>query len=321
MNKLYTTIGISKQAVYQYHQRREDESNKLLSIISEVDEIRSEHGGCGVEKMYYTINPDWIGRDKFIDIMMSLGYRVKKQKNYRRTTFSVKNLYYPNLISGLQIMSIDRVWQTDITYFQVGNKFCYITFIIDVYSRRIVGYYASENLRAESNIQALKMAFKCRKDNDLSKLIHHSDKGSQYVDQEYMKLLVERNISISMCEKAQDNAYTERINGIIKDEYLKYKDITTINQLRNELAKAVNHYNNKRIHGSLPLKQSPMQFEEKLISLNTQRRPKVIVYAEGNYKIKESSILLDFNPKEEPSDHVCPIVINLNYKQKTVNAI
>ncbi len=220
--------------------------------------------------------------------MMSLGYGVQRPKNYIRTTYSIRKNYYPNLITGLQVMTINIVWQTDITYYLVKDKYCYITFIIDIYSHKIIGFYASESLRAEDNIKALKMAIKERKGIGLNMLIHHSDRGSQYIDKNYNKLLFNSNISISMCLNAKENAYAERVNGIIKNEYLKYKNIETIDQLRNELAKAVHNYNNMRIHNSLPNKQSPVAFEEKLISLSTQRRPKAIIYADGNYKIKQA---------------------------------
>lgn len=314
-------IGISKQAVHKHHQRFIDEQDKLQALLTEVDLIREGHGGCGIEKMYDTLQPDWIGRDKFIDIMMGLGYRVQQPKNFIRTTRSIRENYYPNLITGMQIMAINRVWQTDITYYFIGDKYCYITFIIDVYSHKIIGFYASENLRAEANIMALGVAFKERKGMELNMLIHHSDRGGQFIDKAYIKLLIENNIAISMCLNAKENAYAERVNGIIKNEYLKYKSIKTITQLRNELTKAVTHYNNKRIHNSLPSKQSPAQFEEKLISLHTQRRPKVIIYAEGNYKIKKASRLLEFNLEEEPLAHNCPIVIKKELLIKTVNHI
>ena len=309
LNMLYKEIGISKQAVHQYLTREKIFEQKLSLLLAEVDVIRDEHPGCGVEKMYYTLNPDWIGRDRFISIMMSLGYRIKKVKNFIRTTYSLNSHYYPNLISGMQIMDINIVWQTDITYFQIGRIFCYLTFIIDVYSRRIIGFFASDSLRAEANIKALKIALKTRKGLDLKQLIHHSDRGSQYIDKDYINILDSNNIHKSMGLKAQDNAYAERVNGIIKNEYLKYKTITNIKELRTELKKAVNHYNTKRIHNSLPKRMSPIVFEENLLNLANQKRPKVIVYAEGNNKIKEISNLLDFKPEKEPQAHDCPMVI------------
>ena len=86
MNKLYKTIGVSKQAVYQYAKRQHIFDNKLSNLMTEAEELRDEHPGCGVEKMYDTLKPDFIGRDRFVDTMMELGFRVKRKKNYKRTT-------------------------------------------------------------------------------------------------------------------------------------------------------------------------------------------------------------------------------------------
>lgn len=140
LNQLYKVIGISKQAVSKYQKREKEKAQKTVSVLNEVDAIRSEHPGCGVEKMYYMLRPGWIGRDNFIELLISNGYRVKKVKNYVRTTYSVMTNYYPNKIEGMQLLDINRLLQSDITYFMVGDKFYYLTFIEDVYSRRIIGY-------------------------------------------------------------------------------------------------------------------------------------------------------------------------------------
>ena len=120
----------------------------------------------------------------------------------------------------------------------------------------------------------------------------------------------DNGIQISMGAKAQDNAYAERINGTIKNEYLKYWGPKNYRELKSMLCKAVDHYNNKRIHNNLPVGMSPVQFEKSLLDLTSQRRPTVIIYAEGNYKIKVASSHFDFKPKEEPLAHNCPIEIN-----------
>jgi hypothetical protein len=253
---LYRQLGISKQAVHQYHIRQQAFDEKMAGLVVEVDELRQEHPGCGVEKMYYTLKPDFIGRDRFIETFMDLGYRVKRIKNYHRTTIPCW-LKYPSLIEGLVVSDTNMVWQSDITYFELGSRFYYIVFILDVYSRKIVGYAVSQSLRAEANIRALKMALKYRK----APQVHHSDRGSQYIDKRYVKILTDQGTQISMGLQAQDNAYAERINGIIKNEYLKKKTITTFSSLRSALKRAVDHYNNKRIHRSLPQRMTPVQFE------------------------------------------------------------
>jgi len=194
--------------------------------------------GCGLEKICHTLEPGFIGRDRFIAEMMKRGYRVRKKKNYVRTTRPVKISHWPNCITGMLLWDINMVWQSDITYFLSSNrKFYYITFIIDVYSKRIIGYSVSENLLAESNINAVQMAIKTRKGDDLHWLIHHSDKGSQYVSKRYTGILSSTGAVISMGGKAQDNAYVERLNGTLKNEYLKYWDIDDLQSLKKAVKK------------------------------------------------------------------------------------
>jgi len=200
------------------------------------------------------------------------------------------------------------VWQTDITYFEVGNSFYYIIFIIDIYTKVIRGYQVSDHMRAEANLKALSMALK--EAPHTAGLIHHSDRGGQFTDLKYRDLLTTHGIHISMGLIAQENAYAERINGTIKNEYLNYKTINSLADLKREVKKAVEHYNEKRIHKYLPGKQAPREFEKELLHLSTQNRPKVIVYTEGNSKIRPASSRPDFNPETEPQDHVCPMVIN-----------
>lgn len=306
LNQLYQVAGITKQGYHQHILRQTIFEEKLSELLVQVDILKTEHPGCGVEKMYFTLKPKFIGRDRFIDIMMNAGYRVKKHKNHIKTTIS--GYYkYPNLIEGSLVLDINQVWQSDITYVQVGSKYYYVVFIIDVYSRRIVGYNASDSLRADSNLKALKMAFKLRKDKELNDLIHHSDRGSQYISKLYTEMLLKKGASISMGLVATDNPYAERINGTIKNEFLKYRNMKNLRDLKRELTKAVKYYNNKRPHNHLSQRLSPVQFEEYFINLNIQKRPTVIIYTDGNEKIKEAESLFDLNPEKGLWVHNCPI--------------
>jgi len=255
LNDLYRILGMSKQSVHQYHKRQQVFDRKFDHLLIEADELRAAHPGCGVEKMYYTLKPDFIGRDRFVDAFMELGYRARRLKNYHRTTIPAW-YKYPNLIEGMVVKRKNTVWQSDITYFDLNGKFYYIVFIIDVFTRQIVGYAVSDHLRAEANIRALKMAL----NNHGAPKIHHSDRGSQYIDKSYTKLLIDHNVNISMGLQAQDNAYAERINGTIKNEYLKHWNIKTFDVLKRKVNKAVLHYNSKRIHDSLPVRISPNEF-------------------------------------------------------------
>jgi hypothetical protein len=113
---LYQVIDISKQAVHQYDKRQAIFDEKVRQLILEADELREQHPGCGVEKMYFALKPNFIGRDRFVEMMMQLGYRLKRKKNYKRTTIASK-IYYPNLIKGLQVSRPSTVWQSDNIYF------------------------------------------------------------------------------------------------------------------------------------------------------------------------------------------------------------
>ncbi|MBN4071388.1 IS3 family transposase [Crocinitomix catalasitica] len=269
---VYQTIGISKQAVHQYDKRQETFNAQMIQLVHEVDELRREHPGCGVEKMYYTLKPDFIGRDRFIECMIELGYRVKKKKNFRRTTFA-SSIYYSNLIKGLEVDRPSMIWQSDITYIRIGEKFYYAVFIIDVYTKKIVGHNVSDNMRAEANIKALKMAVKHHK----APLYHHSDRGSQYTYKDYIGLLRENGCKISMAITAQDNAYAERINKTIKEEYLDYWKPESFSQLRSFVKKAVEQYNLVRPHNHLR-KLSPDKFETKWKETPNNLKPKLTIF-------------------------------------------
>ncbi len=246
MSQLYKYVGITRQALDQYRRRQDVFDNRVLCLLEEVEELRKEHPGCGLEKMYYSLNPDFIGRDRFIELFMDLGFRIKKRINYKRTTYSVASKY-TNLIKGLSISAPSIVWQSDITYYDVNDKFYYVVFIIDVYTKMIVGYTVSDNMRATANVKALEMALI----NNKPPVIHHSDRGSQYIYSEYINLLEANKCKISMCKSSQDNAYAERINRTIKEEYLDYWQPRDFKQLKNDTKRAVEHYNNKRIHNNL----------------------------------------------------------------------
>ena len=301
-------IGVSKQAVYQSRERQKLFDIELNDLVAQVDIIREDHPGCGLEKLYQTLKPETMGRDKFCEIFMELGYRVRRIKNYTRTTVPVW-FDYPNLIEGMSVTSPYQVLQSDITYFDIDGVFYYLIFILDVYTREILGYNVGDNMRMECNVKALKMALNKIPKSYLNTMIHHSDRGSQYGGGEYVELLKDKGIEISMGEIAQDNAFVERVNGTIKNEYLKLWYIPDFKTLKQKTREAVNHYNKNRLHLAFNNEYSPWQFKKSLLDLKTQERPKVIIYAEGNYKVKVASSHLDFNPREEPQAHNCPIVI------------
>jgi len=255
MNQLYKSVGISKQAVSQQANRQVRFEGRVAHLIEQAEVLREEHPGCGVEKMYYALKPDFLGRDGFIELFMDAGFRIKRAKNFKRTTYAAK-VDYPNLIKGMAVAAPSVIWQSDITYYRVGEQFHYAVFIIDVYTKKIVGYQVSEHMRATANVKALEMAMGNNKPPD----IHHSDRGSQYSCHKYTDLLNSHNCRISMALSAQDNAYAERINRTIKEEYLDYWKPRTFKELKRFTDKAVFNYNNKRKHKNIKM-MAPVDFE------------------------------------------------------------
>jgi transposase InsO family protein len=277
MKDVYDVAGISKQAAHQYRSRSLQRATIAYQFFEQADKIRKEHPGAGCRTMAKDLRCKGWGRDKIEQLLLSNGYRLQYPVNYVRTTYSQTDVYYPNLIEGLELTEINRVVQTDITYYRAGEKFYYVVFLIDVYSRRIVGYAVNKTLEAEGNIKALRMLLETRKGDDLSKVIHHSDRGSQYIDQQYRQILKDNGISLSMCKAAWENAYSERINRTIKEEYLDKWIIKDFETLSRSVARAVRHYNNKRKHTGLRNK-SPVQFEKELENISEAQRPKEKIY-------------------------------------------
>jgi transposase InsO family protein len=197
-----------------------------------------------------------MGRDALFSLLLSNKLLVSKRQRRVRTTQSHHWLRkYPNLIKGLVPASPNHIWVSDITYWRIEPGFYYISFITDAFSHKIVGYHVGESLATVETIQALKMALDglYRKPKKHHKLIHHSDRGLQYCSHDYVDLLKDRNIKISMTESGGplDNAVAERINGILKEEYLKFYDVNTIGEACNALEISVKLYNRDRPHNSI----------------------------------------------------------------------
>ena len=307
LNELYRTVGVSKQAVKQAKQRQDRFDQELSCLVVLADQLKEEHPGCGVEKMYYTLNPEWMGRDQFCEIFLGLGYGVKRIKNYHRTTYS-GDRFHPNLIEGMVVTRPFQVIQSDITYFHLNGEHYYLVFIIDIYTRLLIGYSVNDHMRTKGNLEAMKMALK-RVDYQPWALIHHSDRGSQYGSREYTQLLKDNSIHISMGTVAWENAYAERINGIIKNEYLKRWKIMDLKDLKKKVEKAVNNYNTKRMHRAFKMKYTPMGFYQKQVDLPAQERPTVTVYTEGRKNFLGASSPFEVCPREEPQAHDCPMDI------------
>jgi putative transposase len=288
--------GISKQAHYKALKKLEELAAKTSLYINYILEIREIHPGMGLRSIYDNFAPSGIGRDAFIALGVEYGLVVDYQPQTPKTTVAHPSALYPNLLTKKKFTDVNQIWSSDITYFMVKEKWYYINFIMDVYSRRIVGYSVADNLRAVNNVRALQMAFDLRKIDDYRReLIHHSDRGSQYISQAYTDLLKEYNASISMCSSVLENAHVERVHGMIKNQYLKHWKITTFAQLRKAVDKAVYNYNYLRPHKSLGRK-TPVDYEYdvKELDLKSREQLTIFTYHQNNESIDPNQLTIEF---------------------------
>jgi len=194
-----------------------------------------------------------MGRDALFDLLAANNLLVRRRKRKIYTTNSFHWLRkYPNMIIGLIPIRVNQLWVSDITYLQTASGYLYISFITDAFSHKIVGYHVAESLEAVASIKALEMALSNLK-GAIEGLIHHSDRGIQYCSSDYVKLLQDNGIQISMTENGdpRENAVAERINGIIKGEYLECYQIDDLDEAKVLLDQVVQLYNNDRPHLSI----------------------------------------------------------------------
>jgi hypothetical protein len=296
MKELFKIAGFSKQAHSSYMARKSETVDLEAFVLSLVSEMRENHPAMGLKKIYYNYQPDIIGRDSFIEQGVRLGLNLPRQRNYQRTTFSNKSSRIRNIASEIEINNVNQVWVSDITYFSIKSVFYYITFLMDVYSRFIVGYTASENLRAESSIKALEMALKARKNDDLSGLIHHSDRGTQYGSNLYLERLATNKIRPSMCDSVYENSHIERVNGIIKNEYLAHRQINNFKDLCKYLKQDVRNYNYFRPHWSIDA-INPAEYEKQTLSTTIENRKSMRLFKEQKVenKYNQGEIFSNYN--------------------------
>lgn len=260
--KLCGWFGITRQAYYQNEWKGIDISIEEEVLLKEVSAIRENHKRMGTRKLYEKLGPFMLehqikmGRDGLFDLLSAHHMLVRKRKRRIQTTQSQHWLRkYSNLIRGFIPTAPNQLWVSDITYWKVNGNHFYISFITDAFSHKVVGYHVAKTLETIETVQALKMALSgfLGKPESPFKLIHHSDRGVQYCSHEYVKLLQDNHIQISMTENGDplENAIAERLNGILKDEYLLDSPVKSLDDAKRTLAKAVYLYNEDRPHMSI----------------------------------------------------------------------
>lgn len=249
------SLGYTRQGYYKALTIAKKRDAEKMIIKEHVQDIRKDQPKVGCRKLVDHLRDDYgisIGRDRFIELMRSLDLLIKRKRNYKRTTNSRHRFKkYVNLIKNIVLTKPNQVWASDITYLRLAKGFCYLSLITDMYSRKIVGYHVHHSLCIDGTLKALENALK---EEIIDKsLIHHSDRGIQYCANDYIGLLKENNIQISMTEDSHvyENALAERVNGILKNEFLLNETLVNIQTDRRMVAQVIDVYNNKRLHNSL----------------------------------------------------------------------
>ena len=250
-------FGKTRHAYYDALWRQENSLVKEDIILQEVIHTRKQLPSLGTRKLHHVLQPRLalhkinIGRDYLNDLLAEHNLLIRRRKRKIITTDSRHWMRkYSNLIKPITVKRPEQIWVSDITYIKMIHQWGYLSLITDAYSRKIMGYSFRNDLAAEGCIAALQMALNNKVYNE--QLIHHSDRGSQYCSQQYVNLLLENNIAISMTENGDpyENALAERMNGIIKTEFNLYNTQFGFDQTGKLIEKSINAYNNLRPHAS-----------------------------------------------------------------------
>ena len=249
-------LGVSRQKYYRNIWHIEKCKEKVSSAIALTESIRIEMPRIGTRKLYYLLHNELhaigVGRDKYFEILRANRMLVKPYRSYRITTNSHHRFHkHKNLIADMNIVRPEQVWVADITYIGSRNNNQYLALITDAYSKKIVGYDLSNSLDTKGTLRALSMANKGRRYPNMH-LIHHSDRGIQYCSDAYQKQMMRYKITPSMTESYDPyaNAIAERVNGILKQEFMLEGYTLPLNDMKKVIKETIEIYNNHRPHYS-----------------------------------------------------------------------
>ena len=254
MKDICDFFGHVRQAYYKRLQRSIRTFLEEQQIIAQVRRIRKKQPKVGGRKLLKDLRELGfkIGRDRLFDILRKHGMLIKRKRNGPRTTYSNHWLRkYTNLIKGVELTGPNQVFVSDITYLRVEGGFVYLSLVTDAWSRKIVGWDVSSSLCVTGALRALKMAL--REVTHPEGLIHHSDRGIQYCCQDYVEVLNDHHILISMTEEnhCYENAIAERINGILKEEFCLNASLPSLKVVKELVRESIHTYNHYRRHISL----------------------------------------------------------------------
>lgn len=255
IGKLCGLFGVSRQAYYNDMRTKEKRCLETQVVLQHVKAVRTIHPRMGCRKIYELIKSDLqeagikLGRDKLFELMSDNEMLIRKRRKRVWTTNSYHSFRkYRNLIKEYIPYKANQLWVSDITYIKVEQEYYYLFLITDAYSKKIVGYKLARTLEAKHALESLTRAI--NKAKNIEGLIHHSDRGIQYCSHKYVKLLQDKGIQISMTEDSDptDNAIAERVNGILKEEYIEPLRENNYGDTELIVTSAIHRYNAYRPH-------------------------------------------------------------------------
>jgi len=297
IKSLCRLFGRTRHAYYDHQWRVQDQGLKDEIVLQHVLNIRKKQNKIGTLKLHFMLQKPLeqhgmkIGRDYLFELMREHGLHIRSRKRKAVTTNSRHWMHkYNNLIKGLIINRPEQVWVSDITYIQLRKQWGYLSLITDAYSKKIMGWALRKDLSAQGCIDALDMAIADRK-YPQTKLIHHSDRGSQYCSKGYVDLLTDGNIAISMTENGDpyENAIAERVNGILKAEFDLYGAQTGLRETTRKIRDNIQTYNQIRPHASCDY-LTPEQAHLKHGELKKRWKPKKYKLEKNTTCIAQSEI-------------------------------
>lgn len=270
-------LGINRQKYYRQKWGHQKKRTRAQQVIELVERIRNEQPRIGLRKLHYLLEPELgqlhVGRDKLNTILKANNLLIKPLKTYHKTTNSHHRFHrHKNLIEGKTPERPEEIWVSDITYLGTRESPLYLALVTDSYSKKIVGYDVSESLSSQGALRALGMGIKTRQSKN--QLIHHSDRGLQYCCDAYQELLKKNKITPSMTESYDPyaNAIAERVNGILKQDFLLDMYRTNLKGMMHLVKEIINIYNTQRPHLSCGMKTPEWMHNQQGYPIRTYRR-------------------------------------------------
>ena len=260
-------FGYTRQAYYKSLRHNDEGITDDFRILLHVGDVRKSMPRIGTRKLHYMLQQRGVevSRDRLFDLLREKNMLVRRRKKHTITTNSKHWMRkYPNLIRGFNFHKPNQLWVSDITYIPVEGSYAYLSLVTDACSRKILGHYLSRDLAAEGPLNALRSALSGA-GSRIDGLIHHSDRGTQYCCKEYVELLKSNGIRISMTENGDpyENALAERVNGILKDEWLNQERFCNFEQAKRRIDEVITIYNNLRPHLSCDMKTPALAHDPK----------------------------------------------------------